>query len=92
MKVLIAAGGTGGHIYPGIAIARELQKIDVKNQILFIGSNEGVEKDLLPRERFSVVFIKARGMLRKFSYKAVSAPFVALAGIFQSIKIINMEY
>ena len=46
MKIIIAAGGTGGHIYPGIALAKELQRVDMKNQILFIGSSEGIEKDI----------------------------------------------
>ncbi|MFC1767211.1 undecaprenyldiphospho-muramoylpentapeptide beta-N-acetylglucosaminyltransferase [Candidatus Margulisiibacteriota bacterium] len=89
MKVVIAGGGTGGHIYPGIAIAKALQTVNIKTQILFIGSEEGIEKNILPKERLSLVTIKSRGMLRKLSYKAVSAPFVLVAGFIQSLKVLK---
>lgn len=85
MKIVIVAGGTGGHIYPGIAIAQELPR----DEILFIGSNEGLEKDLIPRAGFKIKLIKARALLRKFSYKAVSAPFVSAIGFFQALSILR---
>ena len=88
MKIVIAGGGTGGHIYPGIAIAQELQRVDIKNQILFIGSEEGIERILIPKERLSIVTIKSRGMLRKLSYKAISSPFMLMIGFMQSLKIL----
>lgn len=89
MKVIMVGGGTGGHIYPAIAIAEAIQDKILDSQILFIGSEEGLEVDLIPKERFSLVTIKSRGMLRKFSYKAISSPFIAIAGFFQSIGIIR---
>jgi len=90
VKVAIASGGTGGHIYPGIAIAEALAERDLKNGILFIGSEEGLEKKILPLERFSFKTIKARGMLRKLSYKAISAPFLAIHAMFQAAKLLKV--
>jgi len=84
MKIVIAAGGTGGHIYPGIAIAQNFN-----GQVLFIGSCEGLEKEIVPKYGFAIKLIKARGMLRKLSYKAVSAPFVSFIGFIQSLLILN---
>ncbi|HTY13091.1 MAG TPA: undecaprenyldiphospho-muramoylpentapeptide beta-N-acetylglucosaminyltransferase [Candidatus Omnitrophota bacterium] len=85
MKIVIAAGGTGGHIYPGIALAEELKSRDPGNRIVFIGSREGLEKELVGREGFEIKLIHARALLRKLSYKAVSAPFVSALGFFESL-------
>lgn len=84
MRIAIAAGGTGGHIYPGLAIAQEFLRRTPDARIVFLGSREGMEKDIIPRAGFTLQMIRARGLLRKVSYRAVSAPFVSLAGFFQA--------
>jgi UDP-N-acetylglucosamine--N-acetylmuramyl-(pentapeptide) pyrophosphoryl-undecaprenol N-acetylglucosamine transferase len=64
MKVLIAGGGTGGHLYPGIAIARQLLK-EPGNKVLFVGTEQGIESKVLPKEGLPVRFIsvgKIKGM------------------------------
>ena len=64
MKVVIAGGGTGGHLYPGIAIARELLR-DRGNEVLFVGTKQGIEAKVLPKEGLPVRFItvgKLKGM------------------------------
>ncbi len=64
MKVLIAGGGTGGHLYPGIAIARELLK-ERGNEVLFVGTRRGIEAKVLPKEGLPLRFIsvgKLKGM------------------------------
>ena len=64
MKVIIAGGGTGGHLYPGIAIAREVLA-EAGNEVLFIGTEQGIEARVLPREGLPVRFItvgKLKGM------------------------------
>jgi len=64
MKVVIAGGGTGGHLYPGIAIAREVLK-GSGNAVLFIGTKQGIEARVLPKEGLPVRFIsvgKLKGM------------------------------
>ncbi|OGW38720.1 MAG: undecaprenyldiphospho-muramoylpentapeptide beta-N-acetylglucosaminyltransferase [Nitrospirae bacterium GWD2_57_9] len=64
MKVIIAAGGTGGHLYPGIAIARELLK-ERGAEVLFTGTEQGIEAKVLPKEGLPVRFItvgKLKGM------------------------------
>ena len=89
MKMIIVAGGTGGHIYPGLAIAEEIKLRDPEGEILFIGSEEGLEKDLISRDGHKLVFIRARALLRKLSYKALSAPFVSTIGFFQALGILK---
>jgi len=64
MNVVIAGGGTGGHLYPGIAIARELLR-DSGNEVLFVGTDQGIESRVLPREGFPLRTItvgKLKGM------------------------------
>jgi UDP-N-acetylglucosamine--N-acetylmuramyl-(pentapeptide) pyrophosphoryl-undecaprenol N-acetylglucosamine transferase len=89
MKVLMVGGGTGGHIYPAIAIAEAIQDRMLDSQVLFVGSEGGIEEKIVPEARFSLATIKARGMLRKLSFKAITSPFYAVAGFFDSLKVIK---
>ena len=57
MRVIIAAGGTGGHIYPGVALARELKRRDPQSEILFVGTPRGLESKIVPREGFAIEMI-----------------------------------
>jgi UDP-N-acetylglucosamine--N-acetylmuramyl-(pentapeptide) pyrophosphoryl-undecaprenol N-acetylglucosamine transferase len=58
MRVIIAAGGTGGHIFPGVAIAREFKRRDPSTEILFVGTARGLESKIVPREGFDLALIK----------------------------------
>lgn len=49
MRILIAGGGTGGHLFPGIAIAEEFLARDPNNEVLFVGTEKGIEARVLPR-------------------------------------------
>ncbi|OGB89142.1 undecaprenyldiphospho-muramoylpentapeptide beta-N-acetylglucosaminyltransferase [candidate division WOR-1 bacterium RIFCSPHIGHO2_01_FULL_53_15] len=89
MRVAIVSGGTGGHVYPGIALADELKRSVPGAEILFLGSEEGLEKDVVPKAGYRLELIKARALMRKISYKAVSAPFVSLIGFFQALYILK---
>jgi len=62
MKVLIAAGGTGGHIYPGIAVAKEILRRDPASEILFVGTARGLETKIVPDNGFQLSLIKSAGL------------------------------
>jgi UDP-N-acetylglucosamine--N-acetylmuramyl-(pentapeptide) pyrophosphoryl-undecaprenol N-acetylglucosamine transferase len=66
MRVIIAAGGTGGHIYPGVAIAREFRRRDPQTEILFVGTPRGLESKIVPREGFELKMIEV-GALKSVS-------------------------
>jgi len=83
------AGGTGGHIYPGIAVAQAVRRRDPRAEILFLGSEEGMEKELVSRAGFSIKLIRSRALQRKLSYQALSAPFVSTIGFFQALAILR---
>jgi UDP-N-acetylglucosamine--N-acetylmuramyl-(pentapeptide) pyrophosphoryl-undecaprenol N-acetylglucosamine transferase len=62
MKVLIAAGGTGGHIYPGIAVAREILARDASSEVLFVGTARGLETKIVPDNGFQLALIHSSGL------------------------------
>lgn len=62
MKVLIAAGGTGGHIYPGMAVAREILARDESSEVLFVGTSRGLETRLVPENGFQLSLIHSTGL------------------------------
>lgn len=62
MRVLIAAGGTGGHIYPGIAVAQEIKRRDSNSAVQFVGTERGLEKKLVPQAGFELKFIDIAGL------------------------------
>jgi UDP-N-acetylglucosamine--N-acetylmuramyl-(pentapeptide) pyrophosphoryl-undecaprenol N-acetylglucosamine transferase len=65
VRVLIAGGGTGGHLYPGIALAREIVRRDQDAVVTFVGTATGVEARVVPREGFSLDLIRVAGLKGK---------------------------
>ncbi|MBM4438656.1 MAG: glycosyltransferase, partial [Actinobacteria bacterium] len=65
MRVLIAGGGTGGHLYPGIAVARELLARVPDARVSFVGTARGIETRVLPREGFELDVIRSSGLKGK---------------------------
>src|ERR671912_249378 len=64
-RVVIAGGGTGGHLYPGIAVARELLSRHPAAQVSFAGTARGIEARVLPREGFPLDLIRSAGLKGK---------------------------
>ena len=67
MRVIISAAGTGGHINPGIAIANKIREKNKGSEIIFIGTNRGLENDLVPRAGYKLKTIDAYGLKKEFS-------------------------
>lgn len=65
VQVLFAGGGTGGHLYPGIAVARELQRRDPACGVSFVGTARGLEARVVPREGFPLDLIRSAGLKGK---------------------------
>jgi UDP-N-acetylglucosamine--N-acetylmuramyl-(pentapeptide) pyrophosphoryl-undecaprenol N-acetylglucosamine transferase len=65
VRILIAGGGTGGHLYPGIALARELLRRDPLAQVTFVGTAQGIEARVVPREGFALDLIRVAGLKGK---------------------------
>src|SRR5918996_3721644 len=65
LSVLIAGGGTGGHLYPGIAVARELMARVSGARVTFVGTAAGIEARVVPREGFELELIRSAGLKGK---------------------------
>jgi len=88
MNVIFACGGTGGHIFPAIAMAEELAMRE-KTKILFVGSENGMEKDIIKKFRFDFVSIPAKPLIRRFTIKNLQNFFSIIKAIFESGRIIK---
>lgn len=64
MKLVIAGGGTGGHLFPGVAVAEMLLEISPESKVLFIGTERGIEAQAVPKAGFDVEFIRVSGLKR----------------------------
>lgn len=71
MRVLIACGGTSGHINPALSIAGEIRRRNSKSEILFVGTENKLEADLVPRSGYEIKFIEIRGLSRSKSFKGL---------------------
>lgn len=89
MRVIITGGGTGGHIYPAITIARELLRQKPETQILFVGGKRGLESELVPKEGFELITLNLEGIPRRFTWKIFKALALAGKGLGDTFKIIR---
>ncbi len=89
MKVLIAGGGTGGHINPGLAIAKYIKQKEAEADITFVGTKKGLETKLVPREGFPLETITVRGFKRKLSLDTLIAIKELIQSFFQASKLLK---
>jgi UDP-N-acetylglucosamine--N-acetylmuramyl-(pentapeptide) pyrophosphoryl-undecaprenol N-acetylglucosamine transferase len=89
MRVIFAGGGTGGHLFPGLAVARELQQRDAMTEILFVGTEQGIEARVLPREGFKFETIPVRGLKGRGIRGLLDAAWGVPAGLLRSLAIIR---
>ncbi len=89
MKVLIAGGGTGGHINPGLAIAKYIREQEPDSEITFVGTQKGLETKLVPREGYRLETITVRGFKRKISFDTVVAVKELIQSFFEASKLIE---
>ena len=89
MKVIICAAGTGGHINPGIAIANKIKEKEPSSEIIFIGTNRGLENDLVPRAGYQLKTINAYGFKKSLSFSNIKHIFQTIRSKKDVIKIIE---
>lgn len=89
MKVIIAGGGTGGHIFPAVSVAEEVLKRGGGNEVLFVGTKRGLENELLSRRGYRVEHISARGIKGKGIKQSIAALFSAFKGVSDSMAVIK---
>ena len=88
-KIIIAGGGTGGHIFPAIAIANALKKIDDKIEILFVGAKGKMEMEKVPQAGYNIEVLAIAGFNRSSLIKNIGLPFKLIKSFFQVRRIFN---
>ncbi len=89
MTAIIAAGGTGGHLYPGMALATAFRSVDPAARVVFIGTEAGLETRLLPENGFELRTLAARGWVGKGVGGRVAALLSGAWGLFQAIGLLR---
>ena len=99
-KIILCGGGTGGHIFPMLAIAEEFKKVNSENKILFVGSNDRMEMEIIPKYDFPIYGLWISGIKRSslilnilflgipFILKNITLPFKILFSAIKSIYIL----
>ncbi len=89
MKCLFTCGGTGGHIFPAIAVAEQIKKADKENAILFAGNDDGMESAIVKKAGFDFVHVGARPFVRKSFFKNIKNFILNILALFNALKIIK---
>lgn len=87
-RIILSGGGTGGHIYPAITIAREILKIE-EAEILFIGTPDGMESKIIPEEGFAFASIPVSGLKRKITFDNIKILMQAIHSLFKAKAVLN---
>src|SRR5215204_2201454 len=88
-KIIIAGGGTGGHIFPAIAIGNALKKLDADTEILFVGAKGKMEMEKVPQAGYRIEGLDIAGFNRSSLIKNIGLPFKLVKSFLQVRKIIN---
>jgi UDP-N-acetylglucosamine--N-acetylmuramyl-(pentapeptide) pyrophosphoryl-undecaprenol N-acetylglucosamine transferase len=90
-RIAIAAGGSGGHIFPGIAVAQKLETNAKVEKIIFIGRRGGLEEQIVPHYKFPFYNIKTSGLVGKNLFAKLKGGWQILTGLRRSLKILRQE-
>jgi len=91
MKVMIAGGGTGGHVYPGIAVAEEIRRMRPGIDVVFVGGRRGLEAQAVPEAGFRIRYLVTRGFPRRVWWLWPWALFLNAVGFVQAFFVILIE-
>lgn len=89
IKVLITGGGTGGHIFPAIAIADAIKRLRPETEFLFVGANNRMEMERVPKAGYQIVGLNVAGFQRSLSWKNLTFPFKLLSSLRKARRIVT---
>ena len=89
MRILLSGGGTGGHIFPALAIAGEIKKRFSSAEFLFVGAEGKMEMQRVPKAGYPIVGLPIRGLQRKLSLSTLAFPFRVIYSLYKAYKLIK---
>ena len=87
--MIIAGGGTGGHLVPGLALAEEVKKRDSSTEVVFVGTEHGIEARIIPREGYPLKFLRTEGIVGRSLLKKTKAGFKLLLSFVDANRILK---
>ncbi len=88
-KVIISGGGTGGHIFPAVAIANAIQSKYPEVDILFVGAEGKMEMEKVPKAGYKIIGLPIRGLQRRLTLKNLAVPFKLISSLIKAKKIVK---
>ena len=89
LRMIIAGGGTGGHIFPAIAVAQAIQRLQPDAVILFVGAQGKMEMEKVPQAGYQIVGLTIAGFNRQNIFKNLTLPFKLIKSFIQVRTIFN---
>ena len=89
LRILVAAGGTGGHLYPGIAVARSFQNACPNANIAFLGRRGGLEEHLVPKEGYPLHTVNVRSLQGRTRLAQLQSLGVLVMGTLQALRLLS---
>ena len=89
MRLIVTGGGTGGHIYPALAIADKFKEMDPETQILYVGNDEGIEKDVVPKAGYDFEMVDARWLNKSNPYQLIKTSVRVMKGYLEARRVMK---
>ena len=89
MRVLMTGGGTGGHVYPAVAIANTIKQNISGSEVAFVGTPRGIENKICKNEGYPIYHVEVMGISRSLSPRNIKAMYLALTSPYKAKKIID---
>lgn len=89
LKVILSGGGTGGHIFPAIAIANEIKKLVPNAEFLFVGALGKMEMEKVPQAGYKIIGLPIAGLQRKLTLSNLKLPYLLIKSLLQTRKILS---
>lgn len=89
MRVIVTGGGTGGHIYPALAIADKFKEMDPNTEILYVGNDEGIEKDIVPKAGYRLELVDARWLNKSSIWQLIRTGARVTKGLLEAGRVMR---
>ncbi|MBA1393703.1 UDP-N-acetylglucosamine--N-acetylmuramyl-(pentapeptide) pyrophosphoryl-undecaprenol N-acetylglucosamine transferase, partial [Lactobacillus sp. XV13L] len=89
MKIIVSGGGTGGHIYPALALIKRLQQRQLLDKVLYVGTKSGLEEQIITKENIDFQALKLQGFKRRLSWDNIQTLNLFLSSIKKSKQIVR---
>ena len=89
MKIIVSGGGTGGHIYPALTIVRAIEALRPETEFLYVGTERGLEADIVPKEGIPFATVDLQGFERHFTLANFKRAGIAMIGVAKALKLVK---